>query len=160
MNSARRLLLRGGISSATLSIAMAAGLMRPGAVRAAAFYPVPRLESGPASEMLAALQKAQPALSADIRILVPSIAEDGASVYLECSTSLPDVDALTIFADRNPQPLLAAFWIGPGVVPELKTRVRLAQTSNVWVVVRSRGQFFRAAKQVVVTVGGCGMGLN
>jgi len=160
MNPARRSLLHGAISSAALTIALVAGLIRPVAARAAAVNQAPRRESGPAGEMLLALQTAQPAASSEIRILVPSIAEDGANVFLECSSSLPEVDGFTIFVDRNPQPLIAAFWIGPGVAPELRTRIKLAQTANVWVVVRSRGQFFRAVKQVVVTVGGCGLGQN
>lgn len=160
MNSARRTLLRGAVSASTLGVAMAAGLMRPGAVQAATYGPAQRRAAGPVGEMLTALQTAQPAPSGDIRILVPSIAEDGANVFIECSTTLPDVDGFAIFADSNPQRLIAAFWIGPDVVPELRTRIKLARTATVWVVVRSRGQFFRAEKRVVVTVGGCGVGLN
>ena len=62
--------------------------------------------------------------------------------------------------ESNPQPLVAAFWIGPDLVPEIKTRIKVAQTSNIWVVVRSGGQFFKASKLVKVTKGGCGIGLN
>ena len=160
MNPARRSLLRGAISSATLGIAVAAGLMHPRAVHASASHPVAVKGTSSSAEMLVALQTAQPTPSSDIRIVAPRIAEDGANVFLEFSTSLPEVDGFTIFVDRNPQPLVAAFWIGPGVVPELKTRVKLAKTANVLVVVRSRGQFYRAEKQVVVTVGGCGVGQN
>lgn len=161
MNPARRLLLRGALPGATLSIALAAGLLRPGSALASTGYRNNRPQGGrEATELLQALRTAQPALSTEIKLIAPDIAEDGANVFLECSTTLPEVDGFVVFVDRNPQPLAAAFWVAPEVVPELKTRIKLSQTSNVWVVVRSRGQFFKAYKMVKVTVGGCGVGLN
>lgn len=161
MNPARRLLLRGALPGATLSIALAAGLLRPATVLAGPANQSIRPQMGlAANELLQALRTAQPAQSTEIRIIAPDIAEDGASVFLECSTTLPEVDGFVIFAERNPQPLVASFWIAPDVLPELKTRIKLSRTSNVWVVVRSRGQFYKASKMVKVTVGGCGVGLN
>lgn len=161
MNSARRLLLRGALPSATLSIALAAGLLRPASAWAAAVPGVSAPGAGNVvAEMLQALRTAQPAQSGDIRIIAPTIAEDGANVFVQISSTLPEVDGFVVFADRNPQPLTAAFWISPEVVPELTTRIKMSQTGNIWVVVRSRGQFFKAQKRVKVTVGGCGVGLN
>ena len=161
MNPARRLLLRGALPGATLSIALAAGLMRPGSAWAATVGQAARQQMGrEAMGLLQALRNAQPTQSSDIKVMAPDIAEDGANVFLECSTTLPEVDGFVVFAERNPQQLVAAFWITPEVVPELKTRIKLSQTSNVWVVVRSGGQFFKANKLVKVTVGGCGVGLN
>ncbi len=161
MNPTRRLLLRGALPTATLSLAFAGGLLRPAPVWA---WTAPgSYQSQPSPvvfEMLQNLRTAQPIPSADIRIIVPSIAENGASVYLECSSTLPEVDGFVVFVDKNPNPLIGAFWIGPELVPELKTRIKLSQTSNVWVIARSRGQFFKASKLVIVTTGGCGVGLN
>ena len=161
MNPARRLLLRGALPGATLSMALAAGLLRPASALASTAYRTSRPQPGrAASELLQALRTAQPALSGQISITVPDIAEDGANVFVECATSLPEVDGFVIFAERNPQPLVASFWIAPEVEPLLKTRIKLSRTSNVWVVARSRGQFFKAYKTVTVTVGGCGVGVN
>jgi len=161
MNPARRLLLRGALPGATLSIALAAGLLRPGSALAGTVSQNTRpWMDHAASELLQALRSAQPALSDEIHITAPNIAEDGANVFMECSTTLPEVDGFVIFSERNPQPLVATFWIAPEVVPELRTRIKLSQTSNIWVVVRSRGQFFKTYKMVKVTVGGCGVGFN
>ncbi len=161
MNPTRRLLLRGALPGATLSLAFAGSLLRPTPVWAwtspGSYLPQP---SPVVFEMLQSLRSAQPIPSADIRIIVPSIAENGASVYIECASTLPEVDGLVVFVDRNPNPLIGAFWIGPQLVPELKTRIKLSQSSNVWVIARSRGQFYKASKQVIVTTGGCGIGLN
>jgi sulfur-oxidizing protein SoxY len=160
MNPARRLLLRGALPSATLTLALAAGLLRPGTSWGSTSPLVSQPPETVVTEMLQALRTAQPAQSADIHIVAPKIAENGANVFLEISSTLPQVDGFVVFVDSNPQPLSAAFWIAPEVVPEIRTRIKMAQTGNVWVIVRSRGQFFKAYKTVKVTVGGCGVGLN
>lgn len=157
----RRHLLRASLPATTLAVALAAGLLRPRSTWAAAVPAASRPQPGGAVvEMLRDLRGAQAAPTHAIRILAPDIAEDGASVFMDISTSLPEVDALVVFVDRNPQPLSAAFWIAPEVPPELQLRVKMAQSGNIWVIARSRGQFFRAAKAVKVTVGGCGVGQN
>jgi sulfur-oxidizing protein SoxY len=161
MNPARRLLLRGALPGVTLSLALATGLLQ---ARHAWAWTTPSTPSpmtgNKVIDLLQSLRTAHPVYSNDIRIIAPTIAEDGASVYLELSTTLPNVDGFVIFVERNPQPLNGAFWIAPAVIPEIKTRIRLSQTSNVWVIVRSDNQFFKASKLVTVTRGGCGIGLN
>jgi len=160
MNTTRRLLLRGALPGATVWVAVAAGLLRPAAVWAAPAS-APRAAGANASGLLHDLLGKQAALTGNLHLHVPDIAEDGANVFLEVSTTLPDVDGFVFFAERNPQQLVAAFWLDPAVVlPAIMTRIKLAQTSNVWVVARSRGQYFKAFKRVTVTVGGCGVGQN
>lgn len=153
MNQARRNILRGTLSASALSIAVAAGLLRPRQAAASAMR-------GDITETLQALRVSTPAGTSAIQIHAPDIAENGASVFINFQCALPDVDALVLFVDRNPQPLIAAFQIAPEVVPALQMRIKIAQTANVWVVARSGGQFYRAAKMVKVTVGGCGLGVN
>ncbi len=153
MNQARRNILRGTVSTTVLSVAVAAGIMRPRQAEAA-------VTTGGVTEILQALQANNPTPSSAIQIHAPDIAENGASVFIDFQCALPDVDSLVVFVDRNPQPLIAAFQIAPEVVPALQMRIKIAQTANVWVIARSAGRFYRAAKPVKVTVGGCGLGLN
>jgi sulfur-oxidizing protein SoxY len=153
MNQARRNILRGAISTAALSVAVAAGLLRARESAAASMQ-----SSLP--DTVRALQRSNPAFSNAIQLNVPEIAVDGANVFLEVSCALPEVDALFVFVDRNPQPQVAAFWLAPEVVPALQMRVKVSQTAQVWIVTRSAGQFFKTAKTVKVTMGGCGVGLN
>lgn len=153
MNQARRNILRGTVSTALLSVAVAAGLLRARESAAASMQ-----SSLP--DTVRALQSSNPAFSNAIRLNVPEIAVDGSNVFLEVSCALPEVDALFIFVDRNPQPQIAAFWFAPEVVPALQTRIKVSQTAQVWVVARSAGQFFKTAKTVKVTMGGCGVGVN
>ncbi|MDD5388259.1 MAG: thiosulfate oxidation carrier protein SoxY [Gallionellaceae bacterium] len=153
MNQARRNILRGTVSTAVLSVAVAAGLLHPRVVLAAG-------RNAALTDALRALQGVNPVLSDAIRIRAPDIAEDGASVFIDFFCALPEVDALMVFVDRNPQPLVAAFHIAPEVVPALQMRIKVSQTAQVWVVARSAGQFYKAAKTVKVTAGGCGAGVN
>lgn len=151
MNPSRRAFLGASASPSLLAVAIAAGLLRPGAVLGA---------PGPVPAMLQDLRRADPAMSPAIRLQVPEIAEDGASVFVTCDCLLPDVDALVFFVDRNPQPLVAAFVLAPEVVPHLQLRLKVAESANIWVVARSQGRFVKQAKAVKVTRGGCGLGLN
>ena len=38
----------------------------------------------------------------------------------------------------------------------VSTRIKLAETSNVRAVIKADGKFYTAAKEVKVTIGGCG----
>jgi len=153
MNQARRNILRGTVSTAMLSVAVAAGILRPREVVAAGM-------EGSLKTTLRALRGSNPVLTNAIQLRVPEIASDGSNVFIDFYCALPAVDALVVFVDRNPQPLIAAFQIAPEVVPALQMRIKVAQTAQVVVVARSAGQFYRTARTVKVTAGGCGVGLN
>ena len=153
MNQTRRNLLRGTASSAVLSVALAAGLLRSGSTAASSLSPA-------LAGTLRALRTSQPLASDEIHLKVPAIAVDGASFFIQFSTTLPDVDALMVFVERNPQPLVAAFQITPDLLPDIEMRIKVAQTSQVIVVARSAGKFYQAARTVKVTTGGCGAGIN
>lgn len=153
MNQSRRNILRGTVSGAVLSVALAAGLMRPRSAAASAM----RADLGNALRQLATTR---PVMSDAIHINAPAIAVDGASFFLEFSSVLPDVDVLMVFVEQNPQPLVAAFKLAPEVLPLIQTRIKLSSTSRVLVVARSGGKFYSNEKTVKVTVGGCGAGFN
>lgn len=153
MNHSRRALLRGSLSVSLLSVALAAGLLQPRRAEASAMKT--RLR-----QSLLDLRQGSAAMTAAIRVNAPDIAENGASVFIDFACALPDVDALFIFVEQNPQPLVAAFQIAPEVVPAMQMRIKVSRTSRVWVMARSAGRFFKAAKAVTVTAGGCGVGEN
>lgn len=161
MNPVRRTLLRAALAPTTLAVALSAGLLQPGRVLAASRA---RIASKPARsplhEALRAMHASAPADSPAILLKTPEIAEDGANVFVELSSSLPDVDTVAVFVEENPQRLAAAYHLEPETLANLQMRVKLARTSRIWVVVRSGGQFYRAIREVKVTVGGCGLGAN
>jgi len=94
--------------------------------------------------------------SSEILIGAPDIAENGAIVPISIATTLKGVKAIAIVVDKNPNALAASFAIPAGTDPFVSTRVKMAETSNVYALVNAGGKYFHAVKEVKVTLGGCG----
>ncbi len=65
---------------------------------------------------------------------------------------------VVLIAESNPRPLICRFAFAPGLsVPQLSTRIRLAETQHVTLLAKMNdGSVFIARKEVTVTSGGCG----
>ncbi|MEO6023425.1 MAG: thiosulfate oxidation carrier protein SoxY [Burkholderiales bacterium] len=94
--------------------------------------------------------------SKDIVIRAPDIAENSAVVPVEVNCKIPNTRSISIFADKNPQPLVAQFNIADGVEPYVSTRIKMGDTGNIRVIVQADGKNYVAMKEVKVTIGGCG----
>jgi sulfur-oxidizing protein SoxY len=94
--------------------------------------------------------------SADIRFKAPDIAENGAVVPVEVESPLPGTQAIAIVVEKNPHVLSANFEIPSGTEPFVATRVKVAETSNMYALVKTDAGYFYAQKLVKVTLGGCG----
>jgi sulfur-oxidizing protein SoxY len=68
------------------------------------------------------------------------------------------VSEVLVVADGNPRGGVARFRFSPATgVAEANTRIRLAATQNIVAVAKMNdGSLFTTAKQVKVTIGGCG----
>lgn len=98
-----------------------------------------------------------------ITLDVPQIAENGNTVPVGFSVESPmtadnHVKAVHLFADGNPAPdVISVHFTEMSGKAEAATRIRLAGTQNVVAVAEmSDGSVYRAAKEVKVTIGGCG----
>ena len=91
-----------------------------------------------------------------IKLDAPEIAENGAVVPVSVSTTLADVTSISFLVAENPVALIASYKIPAGTVPTVANRIKMAKTSNVIVLVEAGGKLYSAAKEVKVTVGGCG----
>ena len=91
-----------------------------------------------------------------IKLDAPEIAENGAVVPVSVSTTLANVTSISFLVSENPVVLIASYKIPAGTVPSVANRIKMAKTSNVTVVVEAGGKVYSAAKEVKVTVGGCG----
>ena len=87
---------------------------------------------------------------------MPEIAENGAIVPVTVASTLPNVEQISIFVDKNPNVMAANFIFPAGTESMVTTRVKMAQTSSVVALVKADGKFYRTAKEVKVTAGGCG----
>jgi len=94
--------------------------------------------------------------SAEVVILAPEIAENGAVVPLEVISKLDNTQSIAIVVEKNPNPLAANFSIPDGTLPDIQTRVKMAQTCNVYALVKANGKFYFAVKEIKITQGGCG----
>jgi sulfur-oxidizing protein SoxY len=94
--------------------------------------------------------------SKDIGITAPDIAENGAVVPVAITSKIPNTQSISIIAEKNPFPLAATFDVANGAESYASVRIKMGQTSNVRAIVKADGKFYTAAKEVKVTVGGCG----
>ena len=94
--------------------------------------------------------------SARIQITAPDIAENGAVVPITVESGIARTQAIAILIEKNPNTLSANFDIPDGTDPFVTTRVKMAETSNVYALVKADGKYFHAVKEIKVTLGGCG----
>ena len=104
-----------------------------------------------------ALGGSAPVESKDVTLTGPDIAENGAVVPVACATTLAGVKRLLVLVEKNPAALAAVFDVSDAVEPSFSTRVKMGQSSNVYAVaMMADGKVLYAAKEIKVTLGGCG----
>lgn len=94
--------------------------------------------------------------SSDIVIVAPERAENGAVVQIEIRSNIQNTEAIAIFVENNPTPLIANFMFGDGAEPFVVTRIKMAETSDLKIVVKAGSQYFTNAKNITVLENGCG----
>ena len=108
-------------------------------------------------DVLKALGAGKPVESKDVTLTAPDIAENGAVVPIGAAVALPDVKRLVFLVEKNPTTLAGSFELTDAVESNVATRVKMAQTSNVFAVAMlGDGRTLFAKKEVKVTLGGCG----
>lgn len=155
MNSGRRKLLQGTGGSAVLALAAAAGLFKPGSAWAQNWNKA-AFETKSLNDAVKAFGGGGATESKDITITSPDIAENGAVVPFTIASKLGKTEQMALLVEKNPNILAASFNIPDGTEPWVNTRVKMGQTSNVIALVKADGKFYYAAKEVKVTLGGCG----
>ena len=94
--------------------------------------------------------------SNQIKIEVYDEVENGAVVPVKVETSLENVKAITIFADKNPNPLIANFDLSPNCIGFVSTRIKVSEPSNIIVVIDSNDMLYMSKKFIIVHENGCG----
>jgi len=144
-NSSRRDFLRAG-----------AGLTVLLAVRPA--------EATPATmqDAIRAVVGTAPVTKGRVKLELPPLSENGNAVPLTVSlesamTPAEHVRAIHVFTEKNPQPEVVSFRLGPRAGrARVSTRIRLADTQTVIAIGElSDGSFWSAESAVVVTLAAC-----
>ena len=117
----------------------------------------------------AAMRAAIKALTGDnpmkdgrIKIELPPLVENGNAVPLSITVESPMTDtdhvkAIHVFTEKNPQPNVVSFQLGPRAgTANIQTRMRLADTQLVVAVAEmSDGSFWHDEVEVIVTMAAC-----
>ena len=97
-----------------------------------------------------------------IKLDVPPLVENGNTVPMTVSVSNPVtsddyVKSIHVFNEKNPQPNVGNFYLGPRAGrAQISTRIRLADTQKVVAIARlSDDTFWSASVDVVVTLAAC-----
>lgn len=151
----RRTLLKSGGAGCVWAALAAVGWLKPGTA-AAQSWNKDAFETHALADARKALG-AEVAQNGDIAFVqTPEIAENGAVVPVGVTSRIAGTDAIAILIEKNPNPLAAVFDIPQGTDPSINVRVKMAQTSNVYALVRADGRYYVASKEIKVTLGGCG----
>ena len=153
MNARRRNVLTGAAGAGTVAVAVAAGLLKPPLAMAVA--PRSAFEAKTVADAMSGLGSS-PADSKDIVVKAPDIAENGAVVPVEVTSNIPGTTSIAIVAEKNTTPLVAQFDLMGGTEGFISTRIKMGATALVRAVVTAGGKNYTAAKEVKVTIGGCG----
>ena len=126
----------------------------------------------PAAATPAAMEEAIRALVGEatiergkVKLELPPIVENGNTVPLTVTVDSPisgadHITAIHIFNEKNPQPYVAVFALGPRAgKAAVSTRIRLADSQQVVAIARlSDGSFWSDSADVVVTLAACAEG--
>jgi sulfur-oxidizing protein SoxY len=97
-----------------------------------------------------------------VTLEVPPLVENGNTVPMTVSVSNPmtpadHVVSIHVFNEKNPQPNIGNFYLGPQAGrAQVSTRIRLADSQKIVAIARlSDGSFWSATVDVVVTLAAC-----
>src|SRR5215207_1302685 len=97
-----------------------------------------------------------------VKLEVPPLVDNGNSVTLTVSVESPMTEAdhvtrIAVFNEKNPQPNVAVFHLGPrNGKAQVQTRIRLATSQKLVAIARmSDGSFWSASAEAIVTLAAC-----
>lgn len=155
IDAKRRILLKGSLAAGAVGVAVGAGLLTPRAVLAA--WPETAFAATSIDDALKDLLGTNTYEASDsVKIKAPDIAENGAVVPVTVESDANDISSISIIAAGNQTPLIASFDLGEGALGFVSTRIKMAKTAEVIAIVKAGDKVMSAAKEVKVTIGGCG----
>ena len=97
-----------------------------------------------------------------VKIDVPPLVENGNTVPMTVSVANPMtaddyVKSIHVFNEKNPQPNVGNFYLGPRAGrAQISTRIRLADSQKIVAIARlSDGSFWSVSADVIVTLAAC-----
>jgi sulfur-oxidizing protein SoxY len=78
------------------------------------------------------------------------------AVPITVTSSLENIQSISLLVEKNSIPLVATFRLSAQLDAFISARLKMAETSDVIVIVETRDSLYRAKEQVKVIIGGCG----
>ncbi|MDO9424471.1 MAG: thiosulfate oxidation carrier protein SoxY [Methylobacter sp.] len=154
MTDNRRAFIKKSVALSAYSIIATSGLLSSS--EATAKWLSDTSSTNSLQQTLKRLFKDQEIIASDkIDIQLPKIAVNGAAVPITVTSTLKDVESIAILVEKNPTPLAAKFELSPDLDPFVSTRLKIAESSEVMVIVETSEGFYSAGEKVIVTLGGC-----
>jgi sulfur-oxidizing protein SoxY len=130
--------------------------------RFASFLPKAAATEAAMADAIRAVIGESEAQRGKVELELPPIVENGNTVPLAVSVDSPmteadHVESIHIFNQKNPQPYVAAFKLGPRTgKARVATRIRLADSQRVVAIARlSDGSYWSDSVDVIVTLAAC-----
>ena len=108
-----------------------------------------------------------PVRAGKVTLDIPPLVENGNTVPMTVKVASPMTDnehvkSIHVFVEKNPQPNVGNFYIGPFAGrAQVATRIRLADTQKVVAIARlSDDTFWSASADIVVTLAACTEEMN
>jgi sulfur-oxidizing protein SoxY len=103
-----------------------------------------------------------PIRNGKVKLEIPPLVENGNTVPMTVSVASPmtaedHVKSIHVFNEKNPQPNIGNFHLGPSAGrAQVATRIRLADSQKVVAIARlSDDSFWSASTEVIVTLAAC-----
>jgi len=100
--------------------------------------------------------------SGSVNLLVPELVENGNSVPVNVRVDSPmterdHVRRIALFSEKNPQPQVVVFHLGPrSGRADVSTRIRLADSQRLVAIAElTEGRFVQTSVEVIVTLAAC-----
>jgi sulfur-oxidizing protein SoxY len=103
-----------------------------------------------------------PIRTGKVKIDIPPLVENGNTVPMTVSVTSPmtetdHVKSIHVFNEKNPQPNIGNFYLGPSAGrAQISTRIRLADSQKITAIARlSDDSFWSISTDVIVTLAAC-----
>ncbi len=120
-------------------------------------WPTTRFAEEGFDQTLKQIANGKPIVETDkISLEIPEIAENGALVPFTVTSSLDDIQLISIIVEQNPVPLVIQAQLTPELETFMSGRLKIANSSFVFAIAEGEKTCYSAKKKVKVTIGGCG----
>ena len=151
----RRSFIKTALVASATGAAVTGGLLSSNSVFAAS-HAADITKAKSFDEVLKMMGATDAAESDMIKIKAPEIAENGAVVPVGITSGIEGTTEIVAIIANNPTPYAAKYTLGKTAEPAVKSRFKMAKTTDVVAVIKANDKFYMAKSNIKVTKGGCG----